>query len=101
MGFLDSDGGSFSAKQDKKKGNKRIFDELFDALESNTAISNITKDDNTMKKFNASDLSKKPSQVFAEARGGGAIIQHKDRQGKVVEEFVIMKRVESPKQPVR
>lgn len=43
-----------------------------------------------MKKFNASDLSKKPSQVFAAAREGGAIIQHKDRQGKVVEEFVIM-----------
>ena len=42
-----------------------------------------------MKKFNASDLSKKPSQVFAEAREDGAIIQHKDRQGKVVEEFVI------------
>ena len=42
-----------------------------------------------MKKFNASDLSKKPSQVFAAAREDGAIIQHKDRQGKVVEEFVI------------
>ena len=45
-----------------------------------------------MKKFNASDLSKKPSQVFAAAREGGAIIQHKDRQGKVVEEFVIQTR---------
>jgi hypothetical protein len=43
-----------------------------------------------MKKFNASDLSKKPSQVFAAAREGGAIIQHKDRQGKVVEEFVMI-----------
>lgn len=43
-----------------------------------------------MKKFNASDLSKKPSQVFAAAREGGAIIQHKDRQGKVVEEFVLV-----------
>jgi len=43
-----------------------------------------------MKKFNASDLSKKPSQVFAAAREDGAIIQHKDRQGKVVEEFVII-----------
>ena len=42
-----------------------------------------------MIKFNAADLSKKPSQVFAAAREGGAIIQHKDRQGKVVEEFVI------------
>ena len=42
-----------------------------------------------MKKFNASDLSKKPSQVFEAAREGGAIIQHKDRQGKVVEEFII------------
>jgi hypothetical protein len=44
-----------------------------------------------MKKFNASDLSKKPSQVFTAAREGGAIIQHKDRQGNVVEEFVINK----------
>jgi len=43
-----------------------------------------------MKKFNAGDLSKKPSEVFAAARGEGAIIQHKDRQGKVVEEFVIL-----------
>lgn len=41
------------------------------------------------KTFNASDLSKKPSQVFAAARDGGAVIQHKDRQGNVVEEFVI------------
>jgi len=45
-----------------------------------------------MKKFNAGDLSKKPSEVFAAARGEGAIIQHKDRQGKVVEEFVIQSR---------
>ena len=43
-----------------------------------------------MEKFNASDLSKKPSQVFAAAREGGAIIQHKDRQGNVVEEFVLL-----------
>ena len=43
-----------------------------------------------MKKFNAGDLSKKPSEVFAAARGGGAIIQHKDRQGKVLEEFVLL-----------
>jgi hypothetical protein len=42
-----------------------------------------------MKKFNAGDLSKKPSEVFAAARVEGVIIQHKDRQGKVVEEFVI------------
>ena len=45
-----------------------------------------------MKKFNASDLSKKPSQVFAAAREDGAIIQHKDRQGKVVEEFVLISK---------
>ena len=44
-----------------------------------------------MKTFNASDLSKKPSQVFAAARDGGAVIQHKDRQGNVVEEFIINK----------
>ena len=42
-----------------------------------------------MKKFNASDLSKKPSEVWAAAREGGAIIQHKDRSGKAIEEFVI------------
>ena len=48
-----------------------------------------------MKRFNAGDLSKKPSEVFAAARGGGAIIQHKDRQGKVLEEFVLqLKNVE-------
>tara|TARA_R110000824_G_scaffold46331_3_gene133319 strand:+ start:265 stop:450 length:186 start_codon:yes stop_codon:yes gene_type:complete len=45
-----------------------------------------------MKTFNASDLSKKPSEVWAAARKGGAIIQHKDRQGKVVGEFVIKDR---------
>tara|TARA_R110000764_G_scaffold132941_5_gene220876 strand:- start:9570 stop:9782 length:213 start_codon:yes stop_codon:yes gene_type:complete len=43
-----------------------------------------------MNRFNAGDLSKKPSEVFAAARGEGAIIQHKDRQGKVVEEFVFV-----------
>ena len=43
-----------------------------------------------MNKFNAGDLSKKPKQVFDAARSGGAIIQHKDRQGNVVEEFVIL-----------
>ena len=42
-----------------------------------------------IKKFNAGDLSKKPSEVFAAARVDGVIIQHKDRQGKVVEEFVM------------
>lgn len=42
-----------------------------------------------MKKFNAGDLSKKPKQVFDAARSDGAIIQHKDRQGNVVEEFVV------------
>lgn len=42
-----------------------------------------------MKKFNASDLSKKPKELFEAARQEGAIIQHKDRQGVVVEEFVI------------
>tara|TARA_R110000850_G_scaffold100316_2_gene207504 strand:+ start:1500 stop:1676 length:177 start_codon:yes stop_codon:yes gene_type:complete len=43
-----------------------------------------------MKKFNASDLSKKPSEVWAAAREGGAIIQHKDRSGKnIIEEFVV------------
>ena len=46
-----------------------------------------------MKKFNAGDLSKKPSEVWAAARDGGAIIQHKDRSGKnVAEEFVIQPR---------
>jgi hypothetical protein len=55
-----------------------------------------------MKKFNASDLSKKPSEVWAAAREGGAVVQHKDRSGKnVIEEFVIVKRVSSPEQPIR
>jgi hypothetical protein len=48
-----------------------------------------------MKKFNAGDLSKRPKEVFAAARGEGAIIQHKDRQGKVVEEFVVVSKNES------
>jgi hypothetical protein len=44
-----------------------------------------------MKKFNASDLSKKPSEVWAAAREGGAVVQHKDRSGKnVIEEFVMI-----------
>ena len=43
-----------------------------------------------MKKFNASDLSKKPAELFKAAREVGAIIQHKDRQGNVVEEFYIV-----------
>ena len=42
-----------------------------------------------MKKFNASDLSKKPKELFEAARQEGAIIQHKDRQGVVVEEFIL------------
>ena len=45
-----------------------------------------------MKKFNASDLSKKPSELFKAAREDGAIIQHKDRQGNVVEEFIILSK---------
>ena len=44
-----------------------------------------------MNKFNASDLSKKPSQVWKAARESGAVIQHKDRAGNVVEEFVVTK----------
>ena len=52
-----------------------------------------------MKTFNASDLSKKPSQVWVSAREGGAIIQHKDRSGKnVIEEFIITKYIKPPKQ---
>lgn len=43
-----------------------------------------------MKKFNASDLSKKPSELFKAAREDGAIIQHKDRQGNVVESFLMI-----------
>ena len=43
-----------------------------------------------MKKFNAGDLSKKPSEVFEAARTDGALIQHKDRRGNVVEEFLLI-----------
>tara|TARA_R110000764_G_scaffold57488_1_gene125120 strand:+ start:5148 stop:5297 length:150 start_codon:yes stop_codon:yes gene_type:complete len=42
-----------------------------------------------MKRFNAGDLSKKPAEVFEAARTDGALIQHKDRRGNVVEEFII------------
>ena len=48
-----------------------------------------------MKRFNASDLSKKPAELFKAARDEGAIIQHKDRQGNVVEEFIIQKMVQN------
>ena len=45
-----------------------------------------------MERFNASDLSKKPKELFEAARNKGAIIQHKDRQGIVVEEFILKKK---------
>jgi hypothetical protein len=48
-----------------------------------------------MKRFNASDLSKKPAELFKAAREDGAIIQHKDRQGNVVEEFIIQRMAQN------
>lgn len=49
-----------------------------------------------MKTFNASHLVKKPAEVFAAAREGGAIIQQKRTNGEVIEEFALipLKRME-------
>ena len=74
--------------EEDKKVKDEMVREIFDALESDLAISKGS----TMKKFNAGDLSKKPKQVFDAARSDGAIIQHKDRQGNVVEEFAILNK---------
>ena len=43
-----------------------------------------------MKRFNAGDASKRPSQIWKAARSGGAVVQHRDRSGAVIEEFVVL-----------
>ena len=43
-----------------------------------------------MKKFNSSALSRKRAEVMKAARDGGAIIQLKETNGEVREEFVML-----------
>ena len=47
-----------------------------------------------MKTFKASHLVKKPAEVFAEARKNGAIIQQCRTNGEIVEEFVMIAKVD-------
>jgi len=46
-----------------------------------------------VKKFSASDLSKKPSELFKAAREEGAIIQHKTTRGAVLGEYVLLSKI--------
>ena len=42
-----------------------------------------------MKTFNASDLAHKRTEIFNAAKAGGAILQKKNTNGVVLEEFII------------
>tara|TARA_R110002049_G_scaffold143473_9_gene305598 strand:+ start:1265 stop:1468 length:204 start_codon:yes stop_codon:yes gene_type:complete len=44
-----------------------------------------------MKTFNASDMAHKRSEIFEAASTIGAIIQRKNTNGEVLEEFVLIK----------
>ena len=43
-----------------------------------------------MKAFNASDMAHKRTEIFKAARGDGAILQKKNTNGEVLEEFVMV-----------
>ena len=43
-----------------------------------------------MKTFTASQLSHKPAEVLAEAKSNGVIIQRKNTNGDVMEEFILI-----------
>ena len=43
-----------------------------------------------MKTFNASDLAHKRTEIFNAAKAGGAILQKKNTNGVVLEEFIII-----------
>jgi hypothetical protein len=45
-----------------------------------------------MKKFNASDLTNKRREILKEARKAPVIIQSKNTNGEVLEEFLLEKR---------
>jgi hypothetical protein len=44
-----------------------------------------------MKTFNASDMAHKRTEIFEAAKSGGAIIQKKNTNGEVLEEFVMIR----------
>jgi hypothetical protein len=44
-----------------------------------------------MKTFNASDLAHKRTEIFEAAKSGGAILQRKNTNGDVLDEFVMIK----------
>jgi hypothetical protein len=48
-----------------------------------------------MKTFNASDLAHKRTEIFEAAKADGAILQRKNTNGEVLDEFVIMSVAES------
>ena len=43
-----------------------------------------------MKTFNASDMAHKRTEIFEAAKDGGAIIQKKNTNGVVLDEFVLL-----------
>ena len=43
-----------------------------------------------MKTFNASDMAHKRTEIFEAAKDGGAIIQKKNTNGEVLEEFALV-----------
>jgi hypothetical protein len=43
-----------------------------------------------MKTFNASDLAHKRTEIFNAGKAGGAILQRKNTNGVVLEEFIII-----------
>jgi phage terminase small subunit len=47
-----------------------------------------------MKVFNASDMAHKRTEIFEAARDDGAILQKKNTNGEVLEEFVMVPREE-------
>ena len=46
-----------------------------------------------MKTFNASDMAHKRTEIFEAAKDGGAIIQKKNTNGVVLDEFVLTKLI--------
>lgn len=44
-----------------------------------------------MKTFNASDLAHKRTEIFEAAKDEGAILQKKNTNGEVLEEFIIIR----------
>lgn len=45
-----------------------------------------------MKTFNASDMAHKRSEILEAARQDGAVIQRKNTNGEVLEEFILVRK---------